>query len=92
VNPGASQFTAAEAIGRFNRAFAVGDGSVALAVGGDGTGTPTPTSIGNNTALTLGNGANSYAGTIPPVAGTKAPNNQFAFAGPGKNAVNTVTP
>jgi hypothetical protein len=70
----------------------VGDGSTAIAVGGDATGNATPTSIGNNTALTFGKGANSYAGTIPPIANTNAPSNQFAFAGPGKNAVNTVNP
>jgi hypothetical protein len=78
-------------VGSFNRAFVVGDGSTAVVFGGDATGTPTPTSIGNNTALTFGNGANSYAGVIPVIGGT-TPNNQFAFAGPGKNAVNAVNP
>jgi hypothetical protein len=88
--PSASRSTTANALGTFNRAFSVGDGSLAIAVGGNVFGPPT--SIGNNTALTFGNGAGSYAGTVPPLVGNNAPNNQFAFAGPGKNAVNTVNP
>ena len=90
IDPSANYRTFAEASGTFNRAYPLGDGSIALANGGNRVGPPT--SIGNDTAISLGNGANSYAGTIPVVANTNSPSNQFAFAGPAKNAVNTVNP
>jgi hypothetical protein len=51
--------------------------------------------VGNNTAISLGGGANSYAGERPFVPfppGSNTPNNSFAFAGPGKTAVNAVNP
>jgi hypothetical protein len=88
--PVANQRTFAEAAGSFNKAYAIGDGSRALANGGVRVGVPT--SIGNDTAISMGNGANSYAGTIPSAVGTNSPSNQFAFAGSGKNAINTVNP
>jgi hypothetical protein len=78
------------AAGTSDRAFALGNGSTASVVGGPIKGAPTP--VGNNTAISLGNGANSYAGAIPSMLGTNSPNNQFAFAGPGKNAVNAINP
>jgi len=78
--------------GSFNRVFTLGDRSTSNAVGGAIIGTPTLTSIGNNTAITVGKGANSYAGTISTTPGRNSPSNQFAFAGPGKNAVNAVNP
>lgn len=87
-SPSPNRSTGVFAAGTFNRAFAFGDGSVAVSIGGPITGAPTP--IGNNTAISLGNGADSYAGTIPSALGTNSPNNQFAFAGPAKTAVNTV--
>jgi hypothetical protein len=68
--------------------FSFGNGSTALAMGGD----PALSTIGNNTALSLGNSANSYAGQRPIFGGSNTPNNSFAFAGPGKNAINTVNP
>jgi hypothetical protein len=92
VNPLPNHGATAEALGSFNRAFTLGDGSTSTAVGGAIIGTPTLTSIGNNTAITVGKGANSYAGTIPTTPGSDSPSNQFAFAGPGKNAVNAVNP
>jgi hypothetical protein len=88
--PGPTHRTFAEAAGTFNRAFAFGDGSIALADGGPITGALLP--IGNNTAISLGNSANSYAGTIPVDFNTNSPNNQFAFAGSFKTAVNAVNP
>ena len=90
IPPNANQPTVAQAEGTFNRAFVVGNGSFAIANGGTLVGPPT--SIGNNTALTFGNGTNSYAGSIPFTTPGFTPNNQFALAGPGKNAVNTVNP
>jgi hypothetical protein len=87
---GPTHRTFAEASGTFNRAFALGDGSIALANGGNRLGVPR--SIGNNTAISLGTGANSYAGAIPAVAGGTTPNNQFAFAGAGMKAINAVVP
>jgi hypothetical protein len=83
--------THALASGTFNRAFAFGDGSTATAIGGDPANPLT--SVGNNTAITLSNGTNSYAGQLPPAFNTSnSPNNQFAFAGPGKNAINGINP
>ena len=81
--------TSAEGAGTFNRAFAFGNGSLALANGGDPT-NPLG-SVGNNTAIALGGNTTSYAGQIPlqPLTGN-TPNNQFAFSGPGKIAVNNV--
>ena len=82
--------TYAEASGTFNNSFSLGDGSITLANGGNRVGPPT--SIGNNTAIGLGAGAVVYAGANPPTANQTTPNNQFALAGPGKLAVNTINP
>jgi hypothetical protein len=90
ATPSANQNALADARGTFNRAFAFGTGSTATAFGGDPANPLS--SAGNNTAITLGAGANSYAGRRPVGGGGNTPNNQFAFAGPGKNAVNGVNP
>jgi hypothetical protein len=90
-NSAGTQFAEASALGNFNRAFAFGNGSTANAFGGDPT-NPLG-SIGNNTAITVGAGANSYAGQVPVLPLTiNSPNNQFSFAGPGKVAINAVNP
>ncbi|MBV9514625.1 MAG: hypothetical protein JO280_11375 [Mycobacteriaceae bacterium] len=83
---GPNQATDAQASGTFNRAFSVGNGSFAIAEGGD----PTKASIGNNTALALGNGSNALAFGTPAFGGW-GPNNQFAAAlGNNKNALNGI--
>ena len=91
--PSRTERTTAVAGGAFNRAIVVGDGSTACSYGGDQANPLT--NVGNNTAVSLGGGANSYAGERPFVAfppGSNTRNNSFAFAGPGKTAVNAVNP
>jgi hypothetical protein len=94
ISSPASEPTTAVAAGAFNRAFVAGNGSTAYSYGGDQANPLT--SVGNNTAVTLGDRANSYAGERPfvafPPGATNTPNNSFAFAGPGKNAINAVNP
>jgi hypothetical protein len=89
IPPSANTRTTAAALGAFNRALVIGTGSVVIANGGDANNPLT--NIGNNTAIALGDGSNAYAGVLP-VSGGTAPNNQFAFAGPGKNALNVINP
>jgi len=87
----------AQAVGFGNRAIAVGDGATAAALGGDGLASISKfpirrPKIGNNTAITLGKGSNSYAGSLPPKAPPgNAPKNQFAAAiGDHRNALNGI--
>jgi hypothetical protein len=89
--------TAAVAVGFGNRALAIGDGATAGAVGGDGSAliSKLPNrrlQIGNNTAVSVGKGSNSYAGSLPPkFPPGNAPKNQFAGAlGDHKNALNGI--
>ena len=37
-------------------------------------------------------GSNAYAGALPPAGNGNSPGDQFALAGPGKSAVNSVNP
>ena len=87
----------AQAVGFGNRAIAVGDGATAAALGGDGLASISKfpirrPKIGNNTAITLGKGSNSYAGSLPPKAPPgNAPKDQFAAAiGDHRNALNGI--
>jgi hypothetical protein len=68
ISPSANRQTLAIASGVLNKAFAIGDGSVALAENVDSP----VTTPGNNRATTLGNGSNSVAisGNLltPPIA------------------------
>jgi hypothetical protein len=68
VIPATTLPTSAIALGVLNKAFAIGDGSVALAQNAD---SPASTP-GNNRATTIGNGSNSVAisGNLltPPIA------------------------
>jgi hypothetical protein len=41
---------------------------------------------------TNGIGSNAYAGALPPAGNGNSPGDQFALAGTGKNAVNSVNP
>jgi hypothetical protein len=92
----ANQNTFAQAIGVRNVAVALGDGSTATVWGGNPGTSPWPAvrrpQVGNNTAITIGNGSNSYAGALPPkIPPGNSPNNQFAAAvGHHRNAVNGI--
>jgi hypothetical protein len=90
-----SQGSYAQAIGVQNRAVVFGDGSNAIAIGGNPGNPPRVRALaGGNTAITVGNGSNSYAGTLPPAYPphfTNTPNHQLARAvGDKMNAINGI--